>query len=202
MTGRNLRLPRTLPLGAGEEQKNTIQQQWGTAELVEMDIAQKGLKDKPQPLFDCPELDVNCLTGPDSKQYTESYVHLLAWFNYSSELLGKVQIRVLQYENMLDILSAQTRRQARDMTEATGHKKPTAEELQDRLLQNPEYLAVLHELQRYKQAKIVLEKKVEGIERSLRVVSRQVEIRRLDLEQTRTSANMPGRGRQPFSREP
>jgi len=43
----------------------------------------------------------------------------------------------------------------------------------------------------------LLDVRTEEIERSLRVVSRQVEIRRLDQEQHGISNNMPTRGRQP-----
>lgn len=194
MTSKNLRLPRALAIGAGEEQKSAILSHWNTADSVEEDIERKGFKDKTEPDFECPEIDLETLTGPDNRQYTTMYVRLMAWFGYSSEMLGKTQVRILQYENMLDVLTANTRRQVREVTEAVGGKKPTAEALQDQLLANPEYLDVLRELQRYKQARILLEKKVENIERSLRLVSRQVEIRRLDIEQNKTSVGMPGRG--------
>ena len=68
-------------------------------------------------------------------------------------------------------------------------------EFNERLLLNPEYLEVTHELQKYQQAKIYFDARVESLERSLRVISRQVEIRKLDVEQQRTGAGMPGRGR-------
>ena len=201
--GRSLRLPRTHPLGAGEEQTKTLQQHWNTVDIVEEEIKQQGLSEHPRPQVACPELDVDTLTGTDSRSYTELYVHLLAWFAYTSELLAQVQARVLQYENMQDILAAQTRKEARDLSDAAGVKKPTVEELKDRLLLNPEYLEVMRQLQHYQQSKIMLDKKVESIERSLRVISRQVEIRRLDIEQNRTATTMPGRNQyDPLRRNP
>lgn len=205
MNGRGLRLPKTLSIGAGEEHKRSVMQHWNTADEVAEDLAAKGFKDLTEPPFPQPELNLDTILGTDSRDYTGAHLQLLAWYNYTSELYGKIQIKVLQYENMLDILSAQTRKQAKEQIdttrELTGDKKEkaTASTLQDKLLTNPEYQEVLRDLQRYKQAKILMEKKVDILERSLRVVSRQVEIRKLDIEQSRNNHNMPGRSRPHFA---
>lgn len=193
--GSNIRLPRTLPLGAGEGETQNIKTHWDTAGAVERELESKGLVPYTQPVETCPELTAEVLTSPDSRKYTETYVKLLSWYNYSSELLAQVRVQVIQYENMQSILDAQTRKVAKAQSEAAGGKKPAEAELQQRLLLNPEYLEVTRDLQRFQQAKICLDAKVEGLERSLRLISRQVEIRRMDLEQTRTGAAMPARGR-------
>jgi len=199
--GKSLRIPRTLPIGVGEEQKKQVQEQWNTADDVEIGIREIGFPDHQTPAFVCPELNVHLLTSPDSKQYTEAYVSLLAWFTFSAEKLAQIQVRVLQYENMQEVLAAQTRQAARDQSDQSGVKKPTAEEMKDRLLRNPEYLEITRMLQRYQQGKIVMGAKVEALERALRLISRQVEVRRLDIEQGRTASAMPGRNqRDPFQR--
>lgn len=192
-----MRLPRTLPLGIGEQEAQTIQQTWNTAEFVEEhDIENYGLRDYSQPKYVCPELTEEMLTTEDSRSYTEVYARLLGWFNYTSGLLAKTQARVMQYSNMQGILEAQTRKRQRELARATG-TKITAEELNDLLLTNPEYQEITLQLQRYKQAKVYLDAKVDSLERSLRVISRQVEIKKLDFEQTRNASNMPNRGEYP-----
>lgn len=193
--GKNLRLPRTMPIGPGQAAAQTVSQKWDTADDVEAELHMKGFKAREKPVADCPELTEEMLTTTDSKSYTETYALLLAWFGYSSELYARVQADVLQFKNMRDILAAEGRKVAREIHEGT--KKPTKEELEDRLLLNPEYQDVMLKMQRYQQAELLFKAKVESIERSLRVISRQVEIRRLDMEQTKTGANMPGRGFQP-----
>jgi hypothetical protein len=201
--GKNLRIPRTLAIGVGEEQKKQVQEKWNTADEVEVGIREAGFPDHNTPSFACPELDVHLLTSPDSKQYTETYAQLLSWFTYASEKLAQIQVRLLQYENMQDVMAAQTRQAAREQSDQSGNKKPTAEEMKDRLLRNPEYLEITRTLQRYQQGKIVMSAKVESLERTLRLISRQIEIRRLDIEQGRTGAAMPARNqRDPFSRQP
>lgn len=189
-----LTFKKRMPVGVGQEEAKSIRQHWDTIEQVESTIAgEYGILDKPQPRFECPELTTEQLTTPDSKSYTETYQKFQAWFEYYTEIKAKVQARVLQYENMLEVLSAQTRRQHRDIASNAGGKKLSAEEVKDLLTTNPEYQEILLELQRYQQTKLLVDAKVESIERTLRIISRQVEIRRLDIEQTKTSANMPGR---------
>jgi hypothetical protein len=194
--GRNLQIPRSASLGAGTAKALTIQQKWDTVDEVEAEILKKGLVNHAQPQFMCPELTADSLTTTDSRSYTETYVHLLSWFTYSSEILAQVQARIVQYDNMLEILAAEHRKAERQRT-PHGAKPPTVEERKDLLLLNPDYQEVLHKLQRYQQSKITLTAQVDSIERSLRVISRQVEIRRLDQDQSRTGSNIPQRGYQP-----
>jgi hypothetical protein len=194
--GRNLRLPVTLPLGAGQEAAKSVAQKWDTIDDQIYEVEARGLVSREKPQFVCPELTADMLTTTDSKNYTETYVHLNAWFGYASEIYAQVKATVLQFENMKDILEAEGRKVAREGAEAVAEKtkKPTKEELEDRMLLNPEYQEVKLKLQRYQQSELLFKAKLESIERSLRVISRQVEIRRLDLDQTRNGGNMPNRG--------
>lgn len=196
--GKNLRLPRTLPLGAGQEVAKTVAQKWDTIDDQLADMHMKGFISRDAPTFACPEITADMLTTTDSKSYTETYAHLNAWFGYVSEIYAQVQASVLQFKNMRDILEAEGRKVSRALAgdEGDGVKKtkgPTKEELNDRLLLNPEYQDVMLKLQRYQQSELLFKAKVDSIDRSLRTISRQVEIRRLDQEQNRTGGNMPGR---------
>lgn len=199
LTGRNLRIPRSAHIGVGTAAAKTIREQWDTIDAVEAENHAKGLMDRARPTEECPEITADVLTGPDSRQYTELYLLLLSWFTYTSELLAQVQSRILQFQNMKDIIASRTRQQlVENLT-----KKLSKDETEDRILLNDEYQEVLHNLQRYQQAKVLLSVKVESIERGLRLVSRQVEIRRLDIEQNRTSTAMPTRGqRSPQTQDP
>ena len=194
-----LQLGKKIPIGVGAQEAQSLQRRWDTADESDNRVIGTGLVDHPKPEFSCPDLDAETLTTPDSNTYTETYVHLLAWFNYSNELLANVQIRVLQYDNMIRVLTAQTRRRQREVSTSSGAKKMTEEELQDLLYTNPEYQDILLELQKYKQVKTLMDAKVEAIERSLKVISRQVEIRKLDIEQQKNASSMPSRG---YTRDP
>lgn len=197
--GKNLRLPQTLPLGAGKAQAQKVSESWNTVDQVQEEVHLRGLVDHEQPQYQCPELTADMLTTQDSKSYTETYAQLLSWFTYATEVYAVVQSTILQLENMKDILGAESRRNALE-TIQEGRKKPTKEEFADRLLLNPEYQEVLKKLQRFQQAKLLYQAKVESIERSLRVISRQVEIRRLDMEQHKTQSGIGNRGPMGYSR--
>lgn len=196
---RNLFLPASLPMGAGQQQQQQLEQSWDTVEHIHNEVRAMGFTDLPSPEYECPELTPDKLTTTDSRSYTETYAHLLGWFNFASEKLSEVQARVLQYENMIDVLTAQTRRTAATIAKNAGTKM-TVEERHDNLLLNPEYQEISLKLQKYKQAKILLTAKVDGLERSLRVVSRQVEIRRLDQDTSKVVSNMPSRQPVPSGR--
>ena len=201
MTDRSsgLRLPVDLAIGPGAAVEQAISTKWDTIQEIEEQVIARGFPDKTKPKDDCPELTGDLLTTPDSRHYTDMYVLLLAWFNYSNELLAQARARIIQYKNMRDILAAEGRRVVRKQLADDPDpkkKKLTVQEFEDKMLLNPEYQHVLFELQKTEQMEITMTARVESIERSLRVISRQVEIRRLDLEQARNEHNMPGRGQE------
>jgi len=167
MHGANIRIPRTLPLGAGEAKKQAIKQQWDTVGSVMAELEAKGLRDSPRPTEECPRLTADLLTGNDSRSYTETYVLLNAWFTYYTELQAQVRANIIQYENMQAVLAAQTRKIAKEINDNAGVKKPTEAELNERLLLNPEYLEVTLELQKYQQARLSIDAKVDGVNYSL-----------------------------------
>jgi len=190
--GRGLKVDKAAPIGVTAEQKKSLQEHWNTASESEKLYEKEGFGEIKKPTFNCPEVDEQVVTNPDSTEFTTVYVHLLGWYSYCAELLAKVDVYILQYENLLDVLGAETRDVARKQ-HAEG-KKPTVDELKDRLLLNPRYLETLHELQKYQQHKKLLASRLESIDRSLKVISRQVTIRTLDMEAQRTGSNLPGRG--------
>lgn len=194
MNGKSLQLPRTLPMGPGQEAKKTISQKWDTIDDQLEEMHAKGFVSRDPPPEACPELTSAMLTTTDSQSYSDTFARLNAWFGYVSEVYAEVQARVLQYENIKDILEAEGRRINRELNQSET-KKPTVQELADRLLLNPEYQEVMILLQRYKQSKMLFAAKVDSIERSLKTVSRQIEVRKLDQENTRVGSNLPSRNR-------
>lgn len=193
MSNKNLRLPVTASIGPGAEQQKTIIQHWDTAGDVERSLEKRGFKTHSQPTFACPELTADILTTTDTRHYTETYAHLLAWFNFASEKLAQVQSNILQFKNMRDILLAEGRKVVKTQLDVTGKKKMSQKEFDDHMLLNAEYQEVIFQLQQSQQSELILGTRVEGIERSLRLISRQIEIRKLDIEQTRTSSAIANR---------
>ncbi len=189
---RTLNLPENLPIGVGAAEQTAIKTEWSTADTEIARFGAQGFLPFAQPQFACPTLSVDLLTTKSANDYTKAYVEILAWFTYASDILAQIEAHILELKNMRDILAAQTRRAAR--ATVPGEKKPTAQEQEDRLLLSVEYQETLKELQKYEQGRLLFKARVDGIETSLRVISRQVEIRRQEIEGTNSRQNNPPQG--------
>lgn len=191
MTHGGLRVPRTH--GVGDQESTEIHNRWDTFSTVKKMFEDLGFGPKTEPQFACPILTADKLTTPDSRSYTETYVELLAWWSYAAEKLSNVKAEVLQVANEMDYIEATTRIRMR----ATPGKKPSKEQVDDQLVLDPRHTELKLRRQELSQIRELLDTRTEEIERSLRVVSRQVEIRRLDQEQHGVSNSMPTRGVRP-----
>lgn len=187
MTG--LRIAKNTPLGVGLQAAHDIKEQWSTEAHVEAKIKSKGIQDFKQPSFECPFLTPQNFNLSDAKACAETYLSLNAWYSFIAELLAKVNLSILEYENMLEHLEAKTREEYRTISQPG--KKMTQLEIADRILLNPQHMQLTKELQKYKQYKERLSTRADALSRSLRVLSRQIEIRRQDLEHTAVPNRIP-----------
>ena len=193
---RNLRLP--VNLGIGAQQKSEIAVRWATFEQVMETVHQLGLSDLVLPEYPVPSVDTQVLTAPDSLQYTELHTKLLSWWQPMAEMTAQIKAGVLQLENMLEEVEAATREALREESKLLPkQERYTAECLKDKVILNPEVTRVKRELQVVLQRKMLFEARLESLERALKLVSRQIELRKLDFEGSRVNSNMPGRGRLP-----
>lgn len=193
---RNLRLPSNL--GIGNEQKSAIALRWDTFTQVMEAVEKIGLHARTLPEYEIPEVDALVLTAPDSFQYTELHTKLLSWWQPMAEMTAQIKAGVLQMENMLEEVEAATRDALREESkQLPKQERYTAECLKDKVVLNPEVARVKRSLQVVQQRKLIFEARLEALERALKLVSRQIELRKLDFEGSRVNSNMPGRGRYP-----
>lgn len=146
-----------------------------------------------QPKTMCPVLTAEMLTTTDANAYTTMFAEFKAWRDFYRERLAEVSNLVLQYKNMLIILEVQTKKVLREMADAR-QERLSIDRLKEKVLENPEYQDAMLELQRYTQGKELLESKFESLDKSLSMISRQIEIRRIDIEQHRVANNLGYRG--------
>ena len=178
MTG--LQLPDVSQIGVGCSDVQDIESVWRTANHIENEIHEKGIVDTPSPRYECPEVDPERFSSSDGNEVTRIYLQFNGWFSYIAEILSKVTIYILEYENMIEHLEAHMREQFRQLTERG--KKLTKEEVNDKIIVNPKHIELTRQLQQYKQYKIRLQARADALEKSVRMVSRQVEIRRQEIE--------------------
>ncbi len=180
-----LQLPTVSP---PEQQK--IHSTWDTIDKVEGEIAMKGFVPMDTPEFQCPQITPELLADADNKEYTTAYSQQNAWFNYASQVLAQVSSMLLQCENEMEMIDSRICSGLRRELKESGEKM-SAKQMQDEVNLDPRYAEVRLQAQVYKQKKIQLSAFLDGIERGLRLISRQVEIRRMESDQNRT--NIPGR---------
>lgn len=196
----NLRQPSTsgglsLPssLGVGEAAEQHVHQEWASLDEQEQRLAFEGFTPASTPQFGCPQITEEILTTSDNKLYTTVYAQQLAWFNYASQNQARAIAELLQVTNEMDVIEAKMRKGFRERMRVGGKEaKMTAEEMKDEILLHPRYTYLKLAHQQLSQYKIELGAYCDGIERGLKVISRQVEIRKMEIEQNRV--NIPGRG--------
>jgi hypothetical protein len=190
-----LRAPRVS--GVGEKEGQDIHNRWQTYQEVKKYIENDlGFAPAAEPEFPCPQLTTDKLTTPDSKSYTETYAELLAWWQYASEKLAHVKAELLEVEDEMDDITVITRKRIRkeDKNKKKDQRLSLAD-ISDTIESDIRFIELKQRKQTLAQFKEILGTRTVSIERSLKVISRQVEIRKLDFDQSQVASGMPGRGR-------
>lgn len=183
-----------LPVGVGiaESEQKKLHHEYDTFDKIDSDLAMMGFIAPPLPEFECPAITEEILTTPDSKAYTTTYAQQLAWFNYSSQILSRIRAQLVQVTNEMEMIASKTRIDIKARIKASDEKKLSLPDIQDIINTDARYSELNLEHQKLLQSRILMDTIVEGIERGLKVISRQVEIRKIEIEQEKV--NIPNRG--------
>lgn len=189
-TSGGLNIPEGVGLSTGEVHQ--ILSRFATLEDVEKNLANMGFpSERPRPKFDLPDITVETLTRFTNDQYSEIYSQLLAWFNYLVPIHADVKAGLLQAQNQLDLVEASVKKRLTDVNKNKnkGEGKLSAEEVRTEVLVDPTYQAALLEVQTRKQMLLKLDAYWEIADRSLRVVSRQIEIKKIEFDSSNRDGN-------------
>lgn len=188
--------------GVGESEAQEIHREWSSYPLVLQYLTEQlALVQPAEPEFACPTLKVEDLTTTDNKAYTETYVQRVAWFGFYSERKAEHDAIVLEVEAEMNIIETRIRNQLRKtskkVTRSGESKAPPAQEMEDLINSDGRYLELKQKLVFHRQILKRLNARVETLDREIRLTSRQVEIRRQDLDNSRGgsgSVRAPGPG--------
>jgi predicted nucleotidyltransferase len=194
MTDAGLTLPKTLGAPERTPVNKKIHARWETFQDVDLDLKTKGFTDADRPPTPMPNLTRKQLTDLPNKEYTELHGEYLEWFRYAAEEFTRIKALVLQVKNEMKDIASELRS---EMKNQPG-KKPTDADIDLAIEMHSRYRELAQLLQRGEQAKMIMETKVDYLERSLRVISRQVELRKIDAGQGEVQHGMPNRGRPPY----
>jgi hypothetical protein len=130
----------------------------------------------------------------DSQEYLKVNAQYLAWLNYILPNLAYTKGCLLEYQNEKTHIEASYREQQRMREQGLPKgSRISKEELQDRITLDPRYQELTKAEQEATQKKLLLDAKVEILERTLRVISRHVEVKKIDMEINRVAPNIPAR---------
>jgi hypothetical protein len=174
---------------------NELAEQWEKVhDEAEKELYHLGFHRVAQPEFTCPILDPKALTTADLASYTEMHARFQRWHNYAENTQAYVESILIGLKRQLKQLEAQLQLMyASHKNPATG--KPFS--VDDRKIfveNNPRYVELLQDQTKFEQMKVQMESQVNNLSKSGALISRHIELRKLDMEGDRMGHNMPSRG--------
>lgn len=191
-----LRLPSTIA-GVGETAQEEIHTQWSTYEWAKEFLErQYGLVPPQEPNWAPPELTLKDLTESIGKDYTEKYMQITGWFGYLAEVKSRVNAQILELDNEMKQIEASMRENMRAMSSKTTKsgepKAPPAQEMEDKIRLDPRYKELGVKKQGFEQMATMLTSRINKHEYEIKLMSRQVEIKRTEFDHASREGGISG----------
>lgn len=182
-------------IGLTDTELDEIARQHDTFDEVETELTKWGFSPMEKPRYQCPELTPEVLATVNMTQYSSTYTQFNAWYGYAHNTLARLKAVRLGIEREMNTIG-RGMRMAMHKQKAAGTKL-TKEYLEDLVESNPRYSQLALEEQKLDQQVMLVESQVNSLERDLRLISRQVELLRMEHDNGRIDSNMNNRGRVP-----
>jgi hypothetical protein len=170
-----LRVPDVI--GPSEEVIDAITREWDSRLTVETELAREGFFPVTQPAFVFPEISLDILVSPDTREYTDIYRCVVAWMDYTRDKVARTELILLQMKNMKKEMERKRRRSFLSGTRANT-RRPTVQELNDYIESEPAYIDLIKQMQYHQQKELVYKSELERYTDAFKLISRNVEIRR------------------------
>ena len=199
IVARGLHLPDGA-LGVSASEQQAIRAKWNTLEEIEEELAGKGLVAMERPPFEYPgAVTPDQLTTQNNQEYSTLYAQHLGWYNFVALTLARVKAMLLQINNEMDDIEVRIRKELKDQNKRLAKDERFNEkDISDSVSSDQRYKELTLEKQRFDQKKLEYDAYLDNMDRNLKVISRQVEIRRLEHEGGKIEGAMPFRGYQPI----
>ncbi len=196
-------LPSLRGVAGSDEDRKSARTEFDTIDDVMKELSVMGFSlNTTPPSFPMPEVSAQHLTTNMNREYTTMYAHQLAWLNYTSPILAHVKAIVLQIENSLKSIEIRIRKDLREKNKLLPKAdRLTEKDIEECIWLDPDHKGLVVEQQKYEQMRMQLDSRVEAMRENMKVISRQVEIRKIELGGEKIENNLPGR-RYPAIRTP
>lgn len=187
---RGLTVPTNISLSRTEV--NALLERFATLSEVEKVLAERGFPTQSdRPVYSIPVITAEVLNDIDSRAYNEVYAQQLGWYNYITPLYADAKAALLQAQNQLDLVEASVTKRIMEVNKTkTKTEKLTAAEVKVEVAVDPIYQDALLEVQHRKQHELKLGAFVDIVERNMRVVSRVIEMKKIEFDSNNRESNM------------
>lgn len=190
----------------GAAKASTIANKWNTYDEAENELSKLGFKIPAPPKGDVPAVRADLLENVQSPEYTTRYAELVSWVSFGETMRGAYEAKRLQYRTALRVTAAEIRRKAKETNDAgkgsRGWKPLTPADLQALLLVDVHYQDLLLLDQKITQRIEILTGFMKGISRAVALMSRNIELKKIDIEGQRALQSNRMAGVQPPVRSP
>lgn len=179
----------------GEAEAARIRNEWDMGQEVDAYVTNVlGIPPPREPQYACPELKVEDLTTEDNQLYTRVFAQRTSWYGFLSEKKAQHDAKVIGLKAEMERIETnirQTLRKNSTRKTAGGETKaPPGKEMEDQINEDMRYTECKRQLVFHLQILERLNARVQRLDRELRLTSRQVEIRRQELDSNGRSPNV------------
>lgn len=182
-------------IGINDTELEELKEKHDTFDEVELTMTRLGFNPKEKPRYQCPELTPEILATVNMQQYSSTYTQFNSWHSYAHNVLARLKAHRLGIEHEMSSIGRHIRMSAHK-NKGAG-KGPSKDYLADLVESNPRYAQLSLEKQKLDQQVTLTESNVDSLERDLRLISRQVELLRMEHDAGMVGSNLPQRGRAP-----
>ena len=170
------------PVGAGIQVEQEVHDLWNTFDAVECHLIKLGVQPVEKPNYPRPRLAPGLLESGSARDISDLQIKYGAWHSYIANLLGRVRALNTQVANEMTILTIRLKKDMVQNALANKQRKPSDKQLEVDSKLDPRYQELMLQKQKLEQQIQLLEPHNNDLGRELRIVSRQVELRRQELE--------------------
>jgi len=178
----------------GAQQHHALYTQMNTAAAIEQELTSWGFEATPRPVQTYPSITTEGLTSSNTDLIIELLARVTAWHNYSENTATRVKIVLAQLKRIQANVEREIRAAAVAAAKRDKQKKPSEATLKVLPETNPHWQQLDLEILQYEQRKALLDSAVNRATRDYTMVSRSVELRKIDIEAGRRTGNAPYAG--------
>jgi hypothetical protein len=180
------------------QQTHDLADKWERVhDTAELELLHMGFPAIQRPNFTCPILDPEALTKADLNSYAEMHARFARWHTYAEYTFARIQSILLGIKRQIDQLQSQLKVYYADYKNPNTGRVYSIEDRKSLAENNPRYVELLLDQTKFEQMKVQMEPQVNGLSKASGLISRHIELRKLDIEAGRVNNNMPGRGMYP-----